>query len=426
MGTILIFFFGILLALNLPIAFVLAAASLVAMFVKGNSLLMVPQMFVGGIQSYILMAVPLFMLAGALMNEAGTTDRIFRFARAIVGHLAGGLAHVNVIGSLIFSGMSGSAVAASSGLGTIEIKAMKDQGYDPGFSAAITAASSTIGPIFPPSIPMVVFGGLANVSIGKLFLGGVIPGLMMALYLMVAIVLISRRRNYPKDKRASRGELAASFKESFLALLMPVIVLGGILGGIFTPTEAAAVASFYALVLGIFVYRSLSLKALPRIFANVAVNTAVVMLIIAATSPFKWIIAFEKVPEAIYLALSQVTSSPIILLLILNLAFLGLGCIMENTAIIILSVPILLPIIKHFGLDPVHFGVVMILNLMIGLITPPIGLCLFTTSTIAQISMETLLKEIKIFFFALIAVLLTITYFPEFVVWLPNWMLGKF
>ena len=426
MGTILIFFFGILLALNLPIAFVLAAASLVAMFVKGNSLLMVPQMFVGGIQSYILMAVPLFMLAGALMNEAGTTDRIFRFARAIVGHLAGGLAHVNVIGSLIFSGMSGSAVADSSGLGTIEIKAMKDQGYDPGFSAAITAASSTIGPIFPPSIPMVVFGGLANVSIGKLFLGGVIPGLMMALYLMVAIVLISRRRNYPKDKRASRGELAASFKESFLALLMPVIVLGGILGGIFTPTEAAAVASFYALVLGIFVYRSLSLKALPRIFANVAVNTAVVMLIIAATSPFKWIIAFEKVPEAIYLALSQVTSSPIILLLILNLAFLGLGCIMENTAIIILSVPILLPIIKHFGLDPVHFGVVMILNLMIGLITPPIGLCLFTTSTIAQISMETLLKEIKIFFFALIAVLLTITYFPEFVVWLPNWMLGKF
>jgi tripartite ATP-independent transporter DctM subunit len=426
MGTILIFLFGILLALNLPIAFVLAGASLVAMLLKGHSLLMVPQMFVGGIQSYILMAVPLFMLAGALMNEAGTTDRIFRFARAIVGHLAGGLAHVNVIGSLIFSGMSGSAVADSSGLGTIEIKAMKDQGYDPGFSAAITAASSTIGPIFPPSIPMVVFGGLANVSIGKLFLGGIIPGLMMALYLMVAIVLISRRRNYPRDKRATRGEFVASFKESFLALLMPVLVLGGILGGIFTPTEAAAVASIYALILGIFVYRTLSLKALPRIFATVAVNTAVVMLIIAATSPFKWIIAFEKVPEAIYLALSQVTSSPIILLLILNLAFLGLGCIMENTAIIILSVPILLPIIKHFDLDPVHFGVVMILNLMIGLITPPIGLCLFTTCTIAQISMETLLKEIKIFFLALIAVLLTITYFPEFVVWLPNWILGKF
>ena len=248
----------------------------------------------------------------------------------------------------------------------------------------------------------------------------------MALYLMVAIVLISRRRNYPRDKRATRGEFVASFKDAFLALLMPVIVLGGILGGIFTPTEAAAVASIYALILGIFVYRTLSLKALPRIFATVAVNTAVVMLIIAATSPFKWIIAFEKVPEAIYLALSQVTSSPIILLLILNLAFLGLGCIMENTAIIILSVPILLPIIKHFGLDPVHFGVVMILNLMIGLITPPIGLCLFTTCTIAQISMETLLKEIKIFFLALIAVLLTITYFPEFVVWLPNWILGKF
>ena len=426
MGSTLIFIFGILLALNVPIAFALMTASFLVMFLMGNNLTMIPQMLVSGIQAYILMAVPLFMLAGAIMNEGGTTDRIFRFARAMVGHIRGGLAHVNVVASLIFAGMSGSAVADSSGLGIIEIKAMTDNGYDADFSAAITAASSTIGPIFPPSIPMVIYGGLANVSIGRLFLGGAIPGLLMAFYLMLVIYIVATRRNYPREKRASLKEFVSSFLDSFLALLMPVIILGGILGGFFTPTEAASVAVVYSLFLGFVVYKTLTVRSLFSILGQVALNTAVVLIIIAATAPFKWIIAFERIPDAIYSFLTQFTENPMVLLFILNIAFLALGCVMENTAIIILSVPILLPVIAKFGIDPVHFGVVMILNLMIGLITPPVGLCLFTTSSIAKISMERIVKAVIPFLIALLAVLFTITYFPSLVLWLPNLLMRRF
>jgi C4-dicarboxylate transporter DctM subunit len=274
---------------------------------------------------------------------------------------------------------------------------------------------------------MVIFGGLANVSIGKLFLAGMVPGVMMALYLMATVYIISQKRGYPKDQKgASLKELWASFKGAFLSLLMPIIVLGGILSGIFTATEAAGVAALYAMFLGFVVERKLSLRQLPDIFADVAVKTAVVMVIIAATAPLKWIVAFEQIPQAIYDALTQITSSPWVLLLILNIVFLILGAIMENTAAIILSVPILMPVITEFGIDPIHFGIVMILNLMIGLITPPVGLCLYTTCAIAGLSIEELLKEIWAFFIALLAVLFTVTYFPDLFLWLPNLLMAKF
>lgn len=423
MTAIVLSVFVLLLLIGMPIAFVLVIASFFGMVAMGNNLSMIPQMFVGGVQSYTLMAVPLFLLAGSLMNESGTTDRMFRFARALVGHVPGGLAHVNILASLVFSGMSGSAVADSSGLGMIEIKAMKDQGYDGPFSAAVTAASSTIGPIFPPSIPLLLFGGLANVSVARLFLGGMLPAILMTIAMMILVSIIAKRRNYPKDQIASPRELLMSFKDAILALFMPGIILGGILLGIFTATEAAAVASGYALFLGFFVYKTLHIRSLPKIFGEVAASTAIVMLIIAATTPFRWIIAFERIPEAIYLFLSQLTQSPVVLLLILNVVFLLLGCVMENTAIIILSVPILMPVIVNFGIDPVHFGVMMILNLMIGLITPPVGLCLFTTCSIAEVSLSQVIKEVRSFFLVLVLVLITITLVPNFVLWLPNALL---
>jgi len=426
MTTVLGLTLATLIALNVPLAFALLLTTGVVMLLMGNGLDMIPQMFVGGIQSFVLLAVPLFMLAGGLMNEAGVTDRLFRLTRALVGHIAGGLAHVNVLSNLIMAGMSGSAVADATGLGAVQIPAMQKQGYTPRFAAAITAASATIGPIFPPSIPMVIFGGLANVSIGKLFLGGAVPALFMAAFLMVAISLIAQRRQLPRDQKATWGEFGQSFKDSALALGLPVIILGGIIGGIFTPTEAAGVAAVYALVLGLFVYRTLTVGMLPRIFAQTAMSTAVVMVIIAATNPLRWVIAAEQIPDAIFRLLNTVTQSPAVLLLILNVTFLMLGCVMETTAIIVLSTPILIPLIKAFHIDPVHFGVVFVLNLMIGLLTPPVGMCMFVVCAIAKISVEDFVRESIPFFLALLGVLFLITYVPALVTWLPNLVFSYF
>lgn len=426
MTTILGLVLAVLVAANVPLAFALLVTSCIVMVLMGNPLDMIPQMFVGGIQSFVLLAVPLFMLAGGLMNEAGVTDRLFRFTRALVGHIAGGLAHVNVISNLIMAGMSGSAVADATGLGAVQIPAMQKQGYTAKFAAAITAASATIGPIFPPSIPMVIFGGMANVSVGKLFLGGAVPALFMAAFLMVAISILAKRRSLPRDQKATWGEFGQSFRDSATALVLPVIIMGGIIGGFFTPTEAAGVAAVYALILGLFIYRTLTLRMLPGIFAQTAMSTAVVMLIIAATSPLRWVIAAEKIPDAIFQVLSNVTSSPVVLLLILNIAFLILGCVMETTAIIVLSTPILIPLIKAFHIDPVHFGVVFVLNLMIGLLTPPVGMCMFVVCAIAKISVEDFVKESIPFFIALLAVLGLITYIPALVTWLPNLIFSYF
>jgi C4-dicarboxylate transporter DctM subunit len=426
MTTVLGLTLAVLVGLNVPLAFALLTTTCLVMWLMGNSLDMIPQMFVGGIQSFVLLAVPLFMLAGGVMNEAGVTDRLFRFTRALVGHIAGGLAHVNVLSNLIMAGMSGSAVADATGLGAVEIPAMQKQGYTPKFAAAITAASATIGPIFPPSIPMVIFGGLANVSVGKLFLGGAIPALFMAAFLMIAISIIAKRRGLPRDKKATWGEFGQSFKESWTALVLPGIIMGGIIGGFVTPTEAAGVAALYALFLGLFVYRTLTLCMLPRIFAHTAMSTAVVMIIIAATNPLRWVIAAEQIPDAIFRLLSTVTQSPAVMLLILNIVFLILGCIMETTAIIVLSTPILIPLIKAFHIDPVHFGVVFVLNLMIGLLTPPVGMCMFVVCAIAKISVEEFVKESIPFFIALLAVLGLITYVPPLVTWLPNLIFSYF
>lgn len=413
-----------LLACGMPIGFALIAASLSYMMLTGGiPLALITQSMALSVDSFTILAVPLFILAGNLMNTGGVTRRVFQLANALVGHFRGGLGHVNILASLIFSGMTGAATADAAGLGTLEIKAMRDEGYDAEFAAALTAASATIGPIIPPSIPFVIYGVLANASIGALFLGGIIPGVLMGILLMVWTSIYAWRRNYPRRPRASVGEIWRAIKESFLPMQCPVIILGGIWGGIFTPTEAASVAVVYALILGLMVYKELRLADLPRIITATLSTTSTVCFIVAGATLFAWIMAREQVPQQIGTYLLSLTQDRYTLLLILNLFLLAVGCFMEAIAAMTILVPILLPIIVSVGIDPVHFGIVMTLNLMIGLLTPPVGLILYIVSKIADISFAAMVRAVAPFLVPLLIALLLITLVPGFVLWLPRALL---
>ena len=425
MGFILMIVFAILMAIGVPIAVSLGMSTIVAILVTGNySILSIVHRMASGVDSYILMAIPFFILAGQLMNTGGITRKIFRFATALVGRIPGGLGHANIIASIIFSGMSGSAVADAGGLGQVEMQAMVAEGYDPEFSAAVTTASATIGPIIPPSIPMIVYGAAAEVSVGALFLGGFIPGLLLGLASMIIVLFFSLKRKYPRSDRFSIKEVAISFKESFLSLLTPVIIIGGILGGIFTPTEAAVVAAVYAFILGVIVYREINFKDLKKILIDTVVTSATVIFIISAATAFAWVIAMEGIPQAVTDWLLSITSNKYLILLLLNIVFLILGMFMESLSILLITVPFLMPLVNAIGINPVHLGVVIVLNLMIGLSTPPVGMSLFVSSKIANVPLEKLYKEIMPFLIPLIGVLLIITYFPATVLWLPKIVLG--
>jgi C4-dicarboxylate transporter, DctM subunit len=382
------------------------------------------QRMYSAVSSFPLLAIPFFILAGNLMNTGGMTDRIFGFARTLVGHVRGGLAHVSVLASMIFAGVSGAALAEAMGLGLIEIKAMKDGGFDKTFAGAVVASSSTIGPVIPPSIPLVIYGALAEVSVGKLFLGGVIPGVMMGIGIMVVIYILSVKRGYRAEQRASLAQVVRSGIDGFLGLLAPGIIMGGILGGIFTPTEAAVAAVIYALVVGAIVYRELDLKRLGTILWDTVDQTVRVMFIIAAAGMFGWLLIYIRAPQAIVEALTALTSSTAVILLIFNVILLVLGCFMEGIAIMLLTVPIFVPVLAKFGIDPVHFGVVMTLNLMIGLLTPPVGMVLYAVSTIANVPVVKLAWELVPFMIILGVVLILITYIPALVTWLPTLVLG--
>jgi C4-dicarboxylate transporter, DctM subunit len=382
------------------------------------------QRMYSAVSSFPLLAIPFFILAGNLMNTGGMTDRIFGFARALVGHVRGGLAHVSVLASMLFAGVSGAALAEAMGLGTIEIKAMKDGGFDETFAGAVVASSSTIGPVIPPSIPMVIYGALAEVSVGKLFLGGVIPGVMMGLGIMIIIYVLSVKRGYRAEQRATAAQVLRAGIDGFLGLLAPGIIMGGILGGVFTPTEAAVAAVIYALVVGAIVYRELDLTRLAAILWDTVDQTVRVMFIIAAAGMFGWLLIYIRAPQAIVEGLTSLTSSPAVILLILNIILLVLGCFMEGIAIMLLTVPIFMPVLARFGVDPVHFGVVMTLNLMIGLLTPPVGMVLYAVSTIAGVPVVKLAWELVPFMIVLVGVLILITYVPGFVTWLPGLVLG--
>jgi tripartite ATP-independent transporter DctM subunit len=406
---------------GVPVAIALGGSSLLFVLITGQvpDVVVVHRM-VNGVDSFPLLAVPFFILAGSLMNAVGITNRIFAFATACVGWMPGGLGHVNIGASVIFAGMSGAAVADAGGLGTIEIKAMRDAGYDADFSVGVTAASSTIGPIIPPSLPMVIYGVMASTSIGQLFAAGFIPGLLMAGSLMLMVAWFAHKRNYPRDASFSFKVLWVTFKRAFMSLLTPIIIVGGILTGIFTPTEAATGAVGWALFLGLVWYRTLNFRRFVRVSMETIETTAIILLIVAGASIFAWLLTSNRVTEHFVAMITGLTDNPILVLLILNLVLFVVGFFMETVAAITILVPVLLPVAVQVGIDPVHFGVIMVLNLMIGLLTPPVGMVLYVLSRVSGVSFERCTRATLPFIIPLVVVLLLVTFFPQFSMWLPT------
>jgi len=455
--------FLVLMTSGLPVAIAMAGSVLVYIFWTGNlPAFVVVHRMVSGIDSFPLLAVPFFILAGNLMNNAGITNRIFGLALALVGWLKGGLGHVNVVASMIFSGMSGTAIADAAGLGTIEIKAMKEQGYSSEFAAGVTAASATLGPIIPPSLPFVIYAMLANVSVGALFLAGIMPGLLLAALMMATVSYYAWRNGWGSDTRFSASRFAKATAElavvagwpvaiwllikvgapprttvmvglvllfvadrlfrfqAVLPIMTPVLLVGGMTTGLFTPTEGAIAACLWAMVLGFFWYRTLSLRVFTRVCLDTVETTATVLFIVAASSIFAWMLTATGVTAAIAQWVLGVTGEPWLFLLLVNLLMLFVGCFLEPVAAITVLVPILIPVVQQLGIDPVHFGLVMVLNLMIGLLTPPVGLVLFIMARITGMSIERTTMAILPWFVPLLASLAIITYVPGLFLWLPK------
>lgn len=421
MSILLLFalLFGLLI-IGVPVAVSLGLASLVFILTNGMPSVIVLHNMVNGVNSFPLIAIPFFILAGHLMNTAGITTKIFNFARAMVGWMHGGLGHVNVGASVVFAGMSGAAVADAGGLGNIEIKAMRDAGYDTDFSVGITAASSTIGPIIPPSLPLVIYGVVADTSIGQLFAAGLIPGLLMAFALMVMVAWFAKRRNYPRDDRFRFSIFWRTLREAVLPLMTPIIIVGGIVTGIFTPTEAAVAAVAYSMFLGLVIYRTLNWKSMLRVSMDTIEMTASILMIVAASAIFGWILTANQVANQFADLLLGFTENKIAVLLIITLLVLIIGCFMETIAAITILVPVLLPVAMQIGIDPVHFGIILILNLMLGLLTPPVGMVLFVLSKVSNVPFERCVVATAPFLIPLVAVLLLLTFVPVFSMWLPT------
>ncbi len=420
--------FALLLALillNLPIVVAIGLTA-IAFFVglgQGNFLAMLPQRMYYGTTGMTLLAVPFFILAGNLMNTGGITNRIFRFAKALVGHVPGGLGQVSVISSMIFSGMSGSAVADAAGLGQIQHKAMVDNGYTPAASASIVAAASTIGPVIPPSIPFVLYGALTGVSVPRLFLAGFTPGVLMGLALMATIGFMAKPRGFPRSPRADLKEIAVSFREAFLPLLAPVIIIGGILSGLFTPTEASVVVCVYALFLG-FLYRDLSLKDLPKILWDSVRGSVALLFIMAAANFFGWFTMYQRIPDAVIAALAAMSASGAGIMLMVIAVVLVLGLFLEGNAIFFITIPIFLPIATMYGFDLVNFGVVMTLLIMVGNLTPPVGMCLFAVAGFSKVGVLELGKECLPYIVGILIVTIIIAFVPAIATFLPNLVMG--
>lgn len=412
--------FVVSMLIGIPIGFSLGVGAVAALLVKGYNIGVIAVRMFTGIDSFPIMAIPFFVLAGELMNATGITKRLVEFSDVLVGHLKGGLAHVNIVASMFFAGITGSAVADTSAIGSMLIPAMVEQGFDVDFSAAVTASSSVIGPIIPPSIPFVVYALITGTSVGALFLAGAVPGILLGIGLMVPAYIISVRKNYPSNPRASLKEVWNAFVKALVPLMMPIIILGGILSGVFTATEASSVAVVYSLVIGFLVYRNLKLKDLPPIFVNTAKTTATVFLVMAAANAFNWLMATEQVPQYLAKLLTSGVTSKAAILFIINLVLLFLGCFMEGTAAMIITVPTLVAIAKAVGINLVHLGAIVVLNLMIGLITPPLGLCLFIACSISKLSLEELSRAIVPFFIAEIVVLFLVTYIEPISMFLPR------
>lgn len=423
MITFMLVVFFLLLLTGTPIAFSLGiTAVLVFLKMDAPSLMkIVPLKYYSGIDMFALMAMPLFMLAGEIMNRIQVTHRMVELANALIGNIRGALAHVNIVVSILFAGLTGAAVADTAALGTMLIPAMEKAGYHRSFAAAVTAASSIIGPIIPPSIIMVIYGSMMNVSIAGLFAAGIVPGVLVGVALMLLSAQISKKRNYPKgERRATLPEMGAAFRRAFIPLLTPVIILGGILTGMFTPTEAAAVAVFYAMVIGFFIYRNFSLRDLPSVLFEMVRNSGSVFVILSAAAILGWVLASEQVPELVGQKIMSISSGKYSALLIINMILLVIGMFMDMTAVVIILGPILHPLAVSLGIHPLHFGIIMVVNVNIALMTPPLGACLFVACSISRISLESISKEILPFIAAEVVVLILVTYVPAISMTIPK------
>ena len=420
--TITLLLFGALL-FGMPVAYVLGVTSVFMILEIGGSSLfpLIPMRFFNSINLFPLMAMPLFILAGEIMNRAGITSRIIDFSTRLVGHWRGGLAHANILASILFAGLTGSAVADSAALGSMLIPGMAKKGYDKNFAAAVTAASSCIGPVIPPSIVMVIYGAFMQVSIAGLFAAGILPGLIMGATLMFFSHRISVKRQYPKEeRRATLSEIGTDFKKAFLSLMMPVIILVGILGGVFTPTEAAAVAVLYALIIGFFVYRNISLKDMYDMLCIMTKSSAIAFIILSTAGIFIWLLTTEQVPQQIAELVLSITTNKYLVLLIINIILLFVGCFMDSIPALIILGPVFTPLATQIGVHPLHFGTIMCLNLTIGLATPPLGACLFTCCAVGGVKLEGISKEILPFIAALIIAVFVVTYIPAISLTIPR------
>ena len=407
---------------GVPIGVAMIFVSMGYFYWTGMGISFAVQRMVDGLNSFPLLAVPLFILAAGILNSAGITNHLFGFARALVGHVTGGLGHVNVLASLFFSGMSGSALADAGGLGKMEIEAMREAGYDDDFSGSITAASSMIGPLVPPSITMVLYGVIANVSIGKLFVGGIIPGVLCAGALMVMVYVVARRRDYPRDPRQSAAQIGSLFIRSLPALLTPVVIVGGIFSGLFSPTEAAAVTVLYAIVIDLVFYRELTFRRLWDAIYETTVTSAAIALIVAGVALLSFILAREQAPQQIASVFLSIADGPITFLIAVNLMIFVLGCFIESLVILLIIVPILVPIAAGFGIDPVHFGIIVVLNLMISILTPPMGMALFVVAQVGNIPYQRLARAILPWLIPPFVVLILVCAFPILSTGLPSLM----
>ena len=429
---ILLVFFLLLVALlfvGVPAGYAIAVTSIVALVIKwGYGMLsfgLIAQMMVYGINNFPILAVPLFLLTGAIMNVGGISDRIFAFANALVGHIRGGLAHVNIIASFIFSGMSGAAAADVAGLGQIEIRAMEKAGYDKDFSCAVTGASATIGPVVPPSIPLILYGVIANASVTKLFIGGLLPGFMMVVTLMIFCGVLAKRRGYPKGDVFRMTVLGETFKRAFFPLMTPVIIIGGIWSGIFTPTEAAAVAAVYSIILAMFVYKEMKVRDLVAIFRDVSINSAAILFILSCAMIYNGALTRTQAPQFVTEFLFSVSDNSLVVLILLNVVLFIAGMFMSTAETILLLTPLIAPLLPKFGIDLVHFGILMVLNLMIGQLTPPFGIVLYVLARVGDIEFDRLVKALIPFYLPIFAVLLLVLFYPPLVTYLPSLVIGN-
>jgi tripartite ATP-independent transporter DctM subunit len=415
--------FVILMAIGLPIAIAMGGSALLYIVMQGNiSPTLLVQTTFAGMGSFPLLAIPLFILAGNLMNEGGITDDLVAFARLLMGHISGGLGLATILACAVFASVSGSAVATAVAIGTVMLPAMRAVGYDDDVSASVTATSACMGPLIPPSIPFIIYGVIAQVSIGSLFMAGVIPGLMLGAALMVYMYVVARRRGYPQEPKAGGMEIVKGISRALPSLVMPVVIIGGIWGGVFTPTEAAGIAVVYAFLVGLS-YRRLKISRLYTILLTSGLESAVVMILLGLSEPFAWVVAAEQVPVKLMTTLSEWSTSPTMFLILVNIILLVIGIPMETAPAITIVTPVLAPLADKMGIDPVHFGIIVCFNLVLGLITPPVGGVLFSICGTSGLSLERLSRGIWIPFLIAVGVLLIVTFVPSLSTYLPNLLL---